>query len=75
VAGMNEVLRIKVGGIHAYHQVIVTGIRLEGLTKEKNVFIKTVSKNVALKTGLLESVSQIYCLCQLTWWNVVSPFE
>jgi hypothetical protein len=72
---MNEVLRIKLDGIHTYHHVIVPGIRLEGLTKEKNVFIKIVSKNVAFKTGFLESVSQIYCLCQLTWWYVVSPFQ
>jgi hypothetical protein len=35
VAGINEVLCIKVGGIHNYHHVIITGIRLEGLTKKK----------------------------------------
>ena len=51
-----EVLCIKVGGIHTYHHVIVTGIRLEDLTKK--VFFKIVSKNVEFKTGLLESVNQ-----------------
>ena len=32
VVGMYEVLRFKVGGIYTYHHVIVTGIRLKGLT-------------------------------------------
>ena len=34
VGGTNEVLCIKVGGIHTYHHIIVIGIRLEGLTKK-----------------------------------------
>jgi len=35
VAGMYEVLRIKVGGIRTYLHVIVTGVRLQGLAKKK----------------------------------------
>jgi len=38
VAGMYEVLRIKVGGVRTYHHIIVTGIRLEGQTEKYECF-------------------------------------